>query len=116
MGRMVSIEDRKTERLAAVLERRMAPQLHMGSVTAPLSDVADVDRWRRAARMAGRRLGWRVRTGISERGGYVWVIDIREPPAEVLEAHQRETMGRLEQMVSEGEAKWRRPRLVPPQA
>jgi hypothetical protein len=24
---------------------------------------ADIDRWRRAARLAGRHLGWRVRTG-----------------------------------------------------
>lgn len=112
MARVVSIEDRKIERLAAELERQMGPQIHMGSVTAPLSMVDDVDCWRRAARLAARRLGWRVRTGISERGGYVWALDIREPPPEVLEAHQRETAARLDQMISEGEAEWRRPRLV----
>lgn len=40
----------------------------------------DLDRWRRAARRAGRVLGWHVRTGVSD--GRAWVTsDDWEAPA-----------------------------------
>ncbi len=39
-------------------------------------DVADVDLWRKAARRAGRRLGWKTRTGVSS-SGRVWMVDDR---------------------------------------
>lgn len=46
-----------------------------GSVVRWTADVADVDDWRRAARRAGRLLGVRVRTGVSDDGTKVWVVD-----------------------------------------
>lgn len=111
MAKIVSLEQRKTEELAAVLERHMAPLAPMGSLQVPVAKVPDVERWRRAARLAARRLGWRVRTGVSR--GYVWLVDIREPPPEVLEAHSREVMDRLDRLINETEAASHRPRPRP---
>jgi hypothetical protein len=39
------------------------------------AELPDVDDWRRAARRAGRLLGARVRTGVSDDGTKVWVVD-----------------------------------------
>jgi hypothetical protein len=45
------------------------------SYVLPLSKIEDIPDWRRAAREAGRRLGVRVRTGISRDGTLVWVTE-----------------------------------------
>ncbi len=46
-----------------------------GSVVRWTAELPDVDGWRRAARRAGRLLGARVRTGVSDDGTKVWVVD-----------------------------------------
>ena len=46
-----------------------------GSVVRWTAELADVEDWRRAARRAGRLLGVRVRTGVSDDGTKVWVVD-----------------------------------------
>jgi hypothetical protein len=46
-----------------------------GSVVRWTAELADVDDWRRAARRAGRLLGVRIRTGVSDDGTKVWVVD-----------------------------------------
>jgi hypothetical protein len=57
--------ERLAEELLAVLRDR-------GAVVADTARLEEVDRWRRAARLAGRRLGWRMRTGVSRDGSRVW--------------------------------------------
>ena len=69
MGRVVDLETRKVERLA---DEPLPVLRHRGSVVADSATLEDVDRWRRAARSAGRRLGWRIRTGVSRDGSRVW--------------------------------------------
>jgi hypothetical protein len=70
--------------LEAVRVQRLAEELSgelqaVGAVWAPAEEIDDIDRWRRAARSAGRSLGWRVRTGISE--DRVWAVsEDYEPP------------------------------------
>lgn len=46
-----------------------------GSVVRWTASVADVDVWRKAARRAGRILAVPVRTGVSNDGAKVWVVD-----------------------------------------
>jgi hypothetical protein len=46
-----------------------------GSVVRWTAELPDVNDWRRAARRAGRVLGVRVRTGVSDDGTKVWVVD-----------------------------------------
>lgn len=38
-------------------------------------DIADVERWRALARQAGRIMSVTVRTGMSDDGSKVWVVD-----------------------------------------
>jgi hypothetical protein len=46
-----------------------------GHVVRCFSNVDDVARWRRAARMAGRSLRTRICTGISCDGQRVWAVE-----------------------------------------
>lgn len=46
-----------------------------GSVVRWTASIDDVERWRRAARRAGRVLGVPVRTGVADDGTRVWAID-----------------------------------------
>ena len=70
--------------LEAVRVQRLAEELFgelqaVGAVWAPAEEIDDIDRWRRAARRAGRSLGWRVRTGTSE--DRVWAVsEDYDPP------------------------------------
>ena len=56
------LEDRRVARLADELATELR---HRGQLLVHTDDLHDVDRWRRAARRAARRLGWHVRTGVS---------------------------------------------------
>ena len=68
MGRVVDLERTKVEALA----RALMPALRdRGSIAADVAGLEDVERWRRAARRAGRLLGWRVRTGVTADGAQV---------------------------------------------
>ena len=59
---VVDLESVRVERLAQELVESLRAA---GSAHATIADVDDIERWRRAARRAGRLLGWRVRTGVS---------------------------------------------------
>jgi hypothetical protein len=81
MARVTDLERQRVERLAADL----APVLRAeGAVIVKVADVESVDRWRRAARRAGRLLGWSIRTGKSHDGTTVWAAsdDWLLPPGE----------------------------------
>ena len=79
MGRMVDLERVKVERLAVELMPDLREQ---GQLFARTGELESVDRWRRAARRAGRLLGWRVRTGITHDGAKVWAVSDDYPVSE----------------------------------
>lgn len=60
-----------------LLAKEIADQLVAGhgSVVRWTASVADVDFWRKAARRAGRILSVPVRTGVSDDGEKVWMVD-----------------------------------------
>jgi hypothetical protein len=47
------------------LARSLAPQLANGILHVPIAEVHNVERWRKAARRAGRLLGCGTRTGVT---------------------------------------------------
>jgi hypothetical protein len=67
----VDLERVRVERLA----NEISMQLHQfgGSVLRHADDVGDVERWRKAARRAGRLLREPIRTGVSDDRLKVWV-------------------------------------------
>jgi hypothetical protein len=73
MGRPISLEDRRTTDLADAIANRIAPDATY--FAAPISEVDSTARWRRAARLVGRRRGWKTRTGVTEL--CVWMADER---------------------------------------
>ncbi|MBW3642297.1 MAG: hypothetical protein KY447_05220 [Actinobacteria bacterium] len=63
MGQVVDLERQRVEALA----RDLVPLLQeRGTVVMSVAELGDVQRWRRAARRAGRLLGWHMRTGVSD--------------------------------------------------
>lgn len=60
-----------------LLAKQIAEQLIAGhgSVVRWTASIADVELWRKAARRAGRILSVPVRTGVSDDGDKVWVVD-----------------------------------------
>jgi hypothetical protein len=63
------LEGRRVERLAEAL----TPELRdRGQLLIRLDELDDVERWRRAARRAVRRLGWHARTGVT--GSIAWAV------------------------------------------
>lgn len=75
MGRVIDIEKQRVEQLALELVPTLRDRQQ---VSRKIADVDDVDRWRRAARRAGRILGVRVRTGVNDHR-IVWVVEERSP-------------------------------------
>ncbi|MCU1428408.1 MAG: hypothetical protein JWL83_2408 [Actinomycetia bacterium] len=63
---------RRLEHLAADLKTEL---LIRRSLTMSVERVEDVELWRSAARLAGRRLGIPVRTGVSRDGSTVWASE-----------------------------------------
>jgi hypothetical protein len=63
---------RRDERRARKLEQQL--KAHQ-AVIYGTDEIDDVDEWRKAARAAGRRLGIRVRTGVSKDGMKVWASE-----------------------------------------
>jgi hypothetical protein len=61
----------------SLLAEEIAAQIRsgQGSVIVDALKVGDVERWRRAARKAGRVLGVPVRTGVAHDGSRVWAVD-----------------------------------------
>ena len=66
--RVTDLERVRVERLAADITADLRAY---GYVRVGVGEVDSVDRWRRAARRAGRILGWRVSTATGS--GWVWV-------------------------------------------
>jgi hypothetical protein len=71
-GRIVSLERVRVARLTDEIASQLAA--NSNSVTR-LTASMNVDEWRRAARLAGRRLGIPVRTGVSRTGDKVWAVE-----------------------------------------
>jgi len=66
------LERRRVERLVPqIMDELQAYR----SVTHGTEHVKDVELWRKAARIAGRRLGIQVRTGVSRDGRKVWASE-----------------------------------------
>ena len=72
-GRVVDLEGVRVERLAEEIADQL--QQHGGSILRLATDVENVERWRRAARQAGRRLGVTIRTGVSNDRSKVWASE-----------------------------------------
>ena len=70
--RVVDLERARVERLA----HELAPYLRndLGQLVVRVTEVEDVDRWRRAARRAGRLVGGKVATGVSCDGSTLWAV------------------------------------------
>jgi hypothetical protein len=71
--RRVEVSKEQLEDLA----KEIAAQLEAGygSVVRMSSSLENVEEWRKAARRAGRLLGVPVRTGVTDDGSKVWVVD-----------------------------------------
>jgi hypothetical protein len=81
--RVTSIEDHRRRRRVEALLPEMALEFQStGVVLRHLDDPTDVDVWREAGRLVGRRLGRHVRTGVTPcgcaalTGAHVWVLDL----------------------------------------
>jgi hypothetical protein len=70
------IRDARHERLVRVIVADLKAQT---DVQAMVTFIEDVDEWRAAARIAGRRLGLRVRTEVRCGAVYLRVIDLATP-------------------------------------
>ena len=104
MGQVVDLERQRVEALA----RDLVPLLQeRGSIWVATAEVEDVERWRRAARRAGRLLGWHVRTGVTSDGELVWALSEDFPMSE---AEQREAMRRVMAALDYGDTHQPHPR------
>ncbi len=81
--RVTSIEEyRRRRRIEALMPEVALEFQSTGVVLRHLDDPADVDLWREAGRLTGRRLGRHVRTGVTRcgceglSGAHVWVLDL----------------------------------------
>jgi hypothetical protein len=74
-GQAADLEAARVRRLASHLATDLKA---LGYVTEDVERVADVDRWRRAARRAAKDLGIRIRTGVGD--VRIWAIDIDRKP------------------------------------
>jgi len=77
---VVDLERARVEALARELVGALQ-RAGQGVLVVDVSTVEDVDRWRRAARRAGRLLGIHVRTGLSYDGRCVWMVDVTSASA-----------------------------------
>lgn len=90
MGRVVDLERRKVEALALEILPFLKDHGHLVVSTDKLDSV---ERWRSAARRAGRILGWHVRTGLISDGARVWAAS---PDFPVTDADRKDAAERLE--------------------
>jgi hypothetical protein len=74
---VVDLRQRRIGRLADDLARH----LRDGYVIVEVDRIDSVDEWRAAARVAARRHGWKVRTGMGRRNACVFAARI-DPEAE----------------------------------
>jgi hypothetical protein len=84
---VIDLEQRTVERLAIELRARLE---EYGTVVADVGEVGNVERWRKAARLAGRSLGESVRTMRSCDGSTVFAFSNRRvEPGQQAAAAQR---------------------------
>ncbi len=74
---VIDLRHRRIERLAADLARH----LRDGHVIVEVDRIDSVEEWRAAARLAARRHGWQVRTGMSRDSARVFAARV-DPEAE----------------------------------
>ena len=81
--KVVDIERKAVDRLA----RDLAPKLAEGQMVVSVDEIHDLERWRKAARRAGRLLGQPVRTTLIADGSKVCaILDGPVRPQELQEA------------------------------
>lgn len=98
MGRVIDLERQRVETLALDLVPLLQER---GSMWVATSEVDNVERWRRAARRAGRLLGWHMRTGLTADGELVWAAS---EDFSMSEAEQRTAMRRVMAALDYGDA------------
>ncbi len=91
----------RRHRLARVIADDLKTQTYAQAMVA---DIEDVDEWRAAARMAGRLVGWRVRTTVLYGAVYVRAID-RPTPEWVRERSQRQLADRTRRLLGRHDTK-----------
>lgn len=96
--------DQLTDDLAAIMAERLPA---VGVVAVNVATIGDLDRWRAAARRAGRRLGVRVRTGVSLDGSTVYVVDNASRDA----ANDDDTVARMGDLLDDLDPRPGRPSL-----
>lgn len=77
-GRVIDLRKRRVERLAVDLARELVSTTY---VIVEVDQLDSVDEWRAAARLAARRRGWKVRTGLGQTGEQVYVVRV-DPESE----------------------------------
>ncbi|MFC4014792.1 hypothetical protein ACFOY2_46755 [Nonomuraea purpurea] len=77
---------------------------------AELGEVAEV---RRAARAAGRQLGWKARTHVTDEGT-LFIIDDRDPPQEIRELAARRSAEAVSAVIANARAEARMLRTSAP--
>jgi hypothetical protein len=76
VAKVVDIERVRVDRLAAELLPAIRDAFAgQGVLKVATAGIADVDRWRRAARSCARRLGVSCSTSVSADGTFVWIVD-----------------------------------------
>jgi hypothetical protein len=84
---VIDLEQWTVERLAMELQPHLA---ECGTLVADVDEVGNIERWRKAARLAGRSLGHPVRTRMSSDRSTVFAyLDRPAEPGEQAEAAQR---------------------------
>ena len=84
---VINLEKWTVERLAIELQPLFA---HSGTLVVDVGEIGNVERWRKAARLAGRSIGQPVRTMLSSDGSTVFAfLDRPVEPGEQAEAAQR---------------------------
>ncbi|MEU6718645.1 hypothetical protein ABZ897_44885 [Nonomuraea sp. NPDC046802] len=71
-----------------------------------VADLGDAAEVRRAARAAGRQLGWKVRTHLAD-DGTVIIIDDRDPPQAVRELAARRSAEAVSAVIAQAQAEAR---------
>jgi hypothetical protein len=71
----MTIDELADRRLRLLVEELMVQLTDHRSVKHGTDYVEDVELWRKAARIAGRRMGIPVRTGVSADGTEVWASE-----------------------------------------
>ncbi len=71
-SKVTDLRQRRIERLADELE----PYLRRGHVIVEIDRVPSAEEWRAAARLATRRNGWQVRTGMSRGRGRAYAARV----------------------------------------